>query len=239
MSGENYAKQISAETGNRPYAAELSPDGSTLAVSNWGGESVSLIDPETLKERARINTGSHPNEMIWDRAGRLFVANSGSNSVSVIEDGKVTETIKTSLDPKALVGSTPDALVISHDGKRLYVANADNNDVAVIDISEKGDSKTLGFIPTGWYPTALAISPDDRKLFVGTGKGLGFHANYPVRPPIIPGRSRIPSSPTITSAACSAAPSRWSMCRMPAAWRRTPSRCWGIFPCRSRKWTRL
>ncbi len=180
LSGQNYAKQLSAETGNRPYAAELSPDGNTLAVSNWGGESVSLIDPETLKERARINTGSHPNEMTWDRAGRLFVTNSGSNSVSVIENGKVTETIKTSLDPKALVGSTPDAVVISHDGKRMYVANADNNDVAVVDIAEKGDSKTLGFVPTGWYPTALAISPDDRKLFVGTAKGLGFNANYPM-----------------------------------------------------------
>ena len=87
--------------------------------------------------------------MAWD-GDRLFVANSGSNSVSVIDDGKVVETIKTSLDPKALVGSTPDALVISHDHKRLYVANADNNDVAVIDISKKDDSKTLGFIPTGW-----------------------------------------------------------------------------------------
>jgi YVTN family beta-propeller protein len=179
LSDKSYTKQRSAETGNRPYAAELSPDGRTLAVSNWGGESVSLIDPETLKERARIKTGSHPNEMTWDRAGRLFVANSGSNSVSVIENGKVTETIKTSLDPQALVGSTPDAVVISRDGKRMYVANADNNDVAVINIAEKGDSKTLGFIPTGWYPTALAISPDDRKLFVGTAKGLGFHANYP------------------------------------------------------------
>ena len=127
-----------------------------------------------------IKTGSHPNEMVWD-GGRLFVANSGSNSVSVIDDGKVVETIKTSLDPKALVGSTPDALVVSHDHKRLYVANADNNDVAVIDISEKGDSKTLGFIPTGWYPTAVAISPDDRKLFVGTGKGLTFAANSPMK----------------------------------------------------------
>lgn len=181
LSGAGYATQISGATGPRPYAAELSPDGKTLAVSNWGGESVSLLDPESLKERARIQTGSHPNEMVWDRRGRLFVANSGANSVSVIDKAEVEETIKTSLDPKALVGSTPDALAISHDGKRLYVANADNNDVAVIDISKDEDSKTLGFIPTGWYPTAIAISPDDRKLFIGTGKGLDFKPNYPAR----------------------------------------------------------
>ncbi len=179
LTGANYEMQISAKTGARPYSAELSPDGRTLAVSNWGDESVSLIDPATLKERARIPTGNHPNEMAWDAAARLFVANSGSNSVSVIAAGKVAETIKTSLDPKALVGSTPDALAISRDGKRLYVANADNNDIAVLDISEKGDSKMLGFIPTGWYPTALALSPDDKKLYVGTAKGLGFRKNFP------------------------------------------------------------
>ena len=179
LAGPNYTKQISGRTGHRPYGAVLSPDGKTLAVSNWGGESVSLLDPETLKQRSVISTGSHPNEMLWDREGRLYVANSGSNSVSVIAGLKVTETIKTSLDPKALVGSTPDALALSPDGKRLYVANADNNDVAVIDITEKGESKMLGFIPTGWYPTALALSPDGRKLFIGTGKGLGFRKNFP------------------------------------------------------------
>jgi YVTN family beta-propeller protein len=180
LSGKDLATQTSSATGARPYAVELSPDGKRLAVSNWGDESVSFLDPETLQERARVKTGSHPNEMVWD-GDRLFVANSGSNSVSVLDDGKVVETIKTSLDPKALVGSTPDALVISHDHQRLYVANADNNDVAVIDISKKDDSKTLGFIPTGWYPTAVALSPDDRKLFVGTGKGLTFAANSPMK----------------------------------------------------------
>jgi hypothetical protein len=37
----------------------------------------------------------------------------------------------------------------------------------------------LGFIPTGWYPTALALSADGRKLYIGTGKGLGFRKNFP------------------------------------------------------------
>jgi YVTN family beta-propeller protein len=179
LSGPKYDKQASGRTGPRPYAAVLSPDKSTLAVSNWGGESVSLLDPETLSERSRIQTGNHPNEMAWDRAERLFVANSGANSVSVVAGGKVSETIKTSLDPQALVGSTPDALAVAPDGKRLYVANADNNDVAVIDISENGDSKMLGFIPTGWYPTALALSPDGGKLYIGTAKGITFSRNFP------------------------------------------------------------
>ena len=39
------------------------------------------------------------------------------------------------------------------------------------------EARVLGFIPTGWYPSALAIAPNGRTLFVGTGKGLGFRGN--------------------------------------------------------------
>ena len=179
MRGEGFKVQSSVKVGYRPYATVVSPDGRQLAVSNWGDESVSLVDAESLKELGRIKTGSQPNDMVWAKDGRLYVANAGSNTVSVIRDGKVAETIRTSLDPKAPVGSTPDAVVLSPDGKRLFVANADNNDVAVIDVADKEESRVLGFIPTGWYPSSLAISPDGRKLFIGTAKGLEFRANYP------------------------------------------------------------
>src|SRR5262249_38531736 len=94
---------------------------------------------------------------------------------------KVIETVKTSLDPKDPVGSTPDALALSPDGRRLYVANADNNNVAVVDVADARESRVLGFIPTGWNPSSMAVSNDGRKLFVGTGKGLRFRGNYPAQ----------------------------------------------------------
>jgi len=175
--GDPAVLQASAKVGYRPYAAALSPDGGTLAVSNMGDGTVSLLDASNLSERTRIKVGSQPNELAWGRDGRLFVANAGSNSVSILQNGAVTETVKTSLDPRDPVGSTPDALALSPDGKRLYVANGDNNDVAVIDTSVPRASRVLGFIPTGWYPSALALSPNGRTLYVGTGKGLSFRAN--------------------------------------------------------------
>ena len=177
LSGSPMTTQVSVKVGYRPLAASLSPDGKTLAVSNWGGKSVSLLDARTLAEQQQVPVGSHPNDLVWAKDGRLFVANAGDNSVSIIHDGKVIETVKTSLDPKAPVGSTPDALGLSPDGTRLYVANADNNDVAVINIADPQESQVLGFIPTGWYPSALAVSPDGKKLYIGTGKGLKFGPN--------------------------------------------------------------
>jgi len=180
LSGDDFKTQVSSKVGYRPYAASLAPNGKLLAVSNWGDESVSLLDPATLKETARLKVGNHPNDLAYSKDGRLFVANAGSNSVSVIRDGKVIETIRTSFEPRALVGSTPVSLAITNDGKRLYVANADNNDIAVIDIGNVRESNILGFIPTGWYPTAIAVSPDGRKILVGTGKGgMRLRGNFP------------------------------------------------------------
>src|SRR4029078_2114555 len=80
-------------------------------------------------------------------------------------------TISTSLFPKAPEGSTPDALAVSPDGETLFVANADNNCVAVVDVEQPNRSQVQGFIPTGWYPTSVAVTPDGKQLLVGVGKG--------------------------------------------------------------------
>jgi hypothetical protein len=57
--------------------------------------------------------------------------------------------------------------------------------VAVIDVSTPNQSQVQGFIPTGWYPTAVAVTPDCRTLLVGVGKGNQTHANplYKEPPP--------------------------------------------------------
>src|SRR5262249_26316838 len=57
LSGADFKTQVSAKVGYRPYAAALAPDGKRLAISNWGDESVSLLDPQTLAETARVKVG--------------------------------------------------------------------------------------------------------------------------------------------------------------------------------------
>lgn len=174
-----YTVGARSKSGYGAYRAVLSSDGNVLAVSNWGDESVSLFAAADLKLLAKVRTGNHPNDLAFGPDGRLFVANAGSNSVSVIEGTQVTETIKTSIHFLDPVGSTPDALAVDPAGKRLYVANADNNDIAVVNITRKNNSEVEGFIPTGWYPSALAISQDGKALYVGIAKGLGSRANLP------------------------------------------------------------
>ena len=106
--------------------------------------------------------------------------------------GIVTETIQTALFPRAPEGSTPDALAVAPDGKTLFVANADNNNVAVIDIATPNRSQVKGFIPTGWYPTAVAVSPDGKQLLIGVGKGSKPRRTR--RPPALAKSNAEPSS---------------------------------------------
>jgi DNA-binding beta-propeller fold protein YncE len=69
-------------------------------------------------------------------------------------------------------GTQPSAEVLSRDGKRLYVALAGLNAVAVLDASDPAHLHRLGLIPTAWYPSALALSADGRYLFITDAKGV-------------------------------------------------------------------
>ena len=87
------------------------------------------------------------------------------------------ERIGTSLHPKVPNGSTPDSLALAPDGKTLWVANADANNLAAFDVSHRGKSCPLGFVPVGWYPTYVRISAGGDRIFVANGKGLSSKAN--------------------------------------------------------------
>jgi hypothetical protein len=65
------------------------------------------------------------------------------------------------------------ALALSEDGRRLFVANGGNNAVAVVELARDRASKSelKGFIPTGWFPGALAVRNDH--LFIANVKGDG------------------------------------------------------------------
>jgi len=162
------------------YGALVSADGQTVYVSVWGAARVVLLDAKTLAPRGEIAVGEHPNSMALAKDGRrLFVACANTNAVFVVDlrDGTAIEQIGVALSPKAPPGSTPNALALSPEGETLFVANADNNTVAVVDVARPGDSRFLGFIPTGWYPTAVATDASGRNLLVLSGKGLASTAN--------------------------------------------------------------
>ena len=182
-----------------PYGVLLNADGKKLYVSNWKEGTIAVVDvnnPDAATVVRHIPVGQHPNAMVLSPTGdRLYVANANSDSVSVIDT--TTDAMLFDIDVRpyknAPYSSTPNALVVSPDGETLYVLNAGENAVVVVELEgqEKEHGKRAhkqdnekryevkGRIPTGWYPTALTISPTGDKLYVANSKdvGLGQNAN--------------------------------------------------------------
>lgn len=149
-----------------------------LYISIWGARQVLPFDVKSKQFLASISVGDHPNEMVLTKNGKyLFVSNANDNSVSVVSttQGKEIEVLNAALFPNSLEGSSTNGLALSADEEKLYVANADNNCLAVFEVEKPGQSRSLGFIPTGWYPTSVKVIKG--KIYVANGKGFSSFAN--------------------------------------------------------------
>lgn len=157
-----------------PYTCVVDEKTSRIFVSLWAKSAVLVLDAKTGKDLARWPVGQHPNEMLLGTDGRLFVAEANLNTVSVIDtaSGRITETLTAALFPNSPPGSMPNSVALTPDGKLLFVANANNNDIAVFDVETPGKAASLGFIPVGWFPTSVRVTLDGKKLIVANGKGI-------------------------------------------------------------------
>jgi YVTN family beta-propeller protein len=188
------------KTGRRPYRILFHPDGKTFFVSSWADATVYEYNVSSGTEVARVRMGPHPTDMVLsnrtpdagesdedakkskkvEKTLRLFVTAANTNNVFVVnveedKDLKLIETLNVALTPRHPLGMTPTALGISADQKMLFTVCSDANAVAVTDISEQR-SRLLGFIPTGWYPTAARVLKDGT-ILVLNGRGLQSYPN--------------------------------------------------------------
>ncbi|HTW66235.1 MAG TPA: bifunctional YncE family protein/alkaline phosphatase family protein [Bryobacteraceae bacterium] len=188
------------KTGRRPYRILFNPDGKSFYVTSWADGTLYRYQTSNGAPIEALRLGAHPTDMVWrDRAtraeesdepgeaaaqpsfkARIFVAAANTNSVysvGISDSGsmRVVETINVSTTPNHPLGMTPSALALGPDQSRLYVVCSDANAAAVVDV-RTARSQVLGFIPTGWYPTAAAALADGR-LVVLNGKGSRSYPN--------------------------------------------------------------
>lgn len=172
-----------------PYTCLPDEKHGRVFVSLWAKSAVLVLDARTGVEIARWPVGAHPNEMVLARDGRLFVAEANLNTVSVLDpkNGQVLETLTASLFPNSPPGSMPNSLALSPDGELLFVANANNNNVAVFNVATPRHAQSLGFIPVGWFPTSVRVARDGQSLVIANGKGANSLPNprgpFPGRDP--------------------------------------------------------
>jgi DNA-binding beta-propeller fold protein YncE len=178
-----------------PYAVIAAHDGRRAWCSLWNASRVAELDLEKgtvarwiplLEPKDRTAPGSHPTAMLLSPDEKLlYVALSNADRVAAVETatGTPTSLFSTALPDQKFAGTSPIALAQSADGKRLFVADASINAIEVFDktslvvggMAADAVVPPSGFIPTDWYPSALAAVGDD--LLIATSKGQGTGPN--------------------------------------------------------------
>ncbi len=187
-----------------PYTVTATRDGRRAWCSLWNGSSVAELDLSNgrvvrwikLKEpEDPLAPGSHPTSLLLSPDENvLYVALSNADLVAAVQttNGRIMSMFSTAVRNQQYAGNYPSALAQSGDGKRLFVADASANAVAVVDTSkviENGSSdltgnsppedsqgSALGFIPTDWYPSALAVH-GNVVILIATAKGQSSGPN--------------------------------------------------------------
>ena len=172
-----------------PYTVVASKDGRRAWCSLWNRSRVAELDLEKggvtrwislLEPQDPLAPGSHPTALLLSPDGKqLYVALSNADRVAAVstETGKVEKLFDTTAPGQVYGGSYPSALAQSADGERLFVADASLDAVGVFRRDGEADAlvKAAGFIPTDWYPSALAVAGDD--LLITTAKGESTSPN--------------------------------------------------------------
>jgi DNA-binding beta-propeller fold protein YncE len=180
-----------------PYTVVASRDGRRAWCSLWNASRVAQLDLEKgtvarliplLEPKDPTAPGSHPTAMLLSPDEKLlYIALSNADRVAVLstDAGKPELLLDTTIPGQKYAGTYPIALALSGDGEHLFAADALVNAIATFAthatfFSPAGPSdiplqRASGFIPTDWYPSALAAVGDD--LLIATSKGRGTGPN--------------------------------------------------------------
>lgn len=162
---------------NFPLSVAARSDGSQVYVASERDGGVYVINATQPSKPvggrpAFIPTGRNPDDLLLNKSqSLLYVANGGSDTVSVINT--TTNSVKATipLSPttvRMLPGASPTGLALSPREDTLYVTLGDMNAVALISTA---NLQVQGYVPVGWYPTAVVAPPDGKHLLVANGNG--------------------------------------------------------------------
>lgn len=150
-----------------PAGLALSPDGSHLYVAENLTDSLAVVDLATDQVVQRFGVERYPYGVVVDARGTVYVSAWGGSTVSSFSGagGRLTATGQMN------AGRHPSALLLNHDGSRLFVASGSTDRITVLDTHARRAVTSIVVTPPGGpgegsTPNALALSEDGRRLFV-------------------------------------------------------------------------
>jgi DNA-binding beta-propeller fold protein YncE len=169
--------------GTYPNGVAVTPDGATAFIAAQGVNAVYALSLATGTITGVTPVGDHPVSITLTPSGKqAFVTDANDDSVSVLSisggSATLTRQLSTHLLADEVNGSSPVAAAYDASRHRLYVTNAGDNTVAVLGGTAVGTDlapasvRLLGQIPTGFYPTAVAVDRAST-VYAVTAKGYG------------------------------------------------------------------
>ncbi len=150
-------------TGSSPYHVAVSPDGTRAYISNFGSDTVTVIDAATNAVVATISVGLAPEGVAISPDGELvYVAIDRSNSVTVIDTA--TNTVIGSIGVVDRAGS----VAFSPDGTRAYVGQS--GFWSGISFVDTATDTVISSHEIGGVVTGVAVSPDGSRVYVSNGQ---------------------------------------------------------------------
>ena len=168
--------------GLHPSDLLFDPAGRRVYVALRGERRVAVVDVAS-HHVASIAVGLHPAALALSNDGRLlYVAESDDDALGIVDlrAGERTADVDLTLHDGRTsgYGASPNALAIGPEN--IYVSLGAENAVAVV-----RNRALVGRIPTGWYPSGIALGTRGR-LYVSDAKGESSPAN-PQYNPYLPG----------------------------------------------------
>ncbi|MFD8567908.1 alkaline phosphatase family protein [Streptomyces sp. NPDC059639] len=151
------------------YNTQVPADPKTAATTTGTVSVIDLAKPDAAP--SAITVGLHPTAL-YAHKGALFVTNTATNDVSVIDTAKdkVVQTISTEPWPEASVGYEPDAVTLTDDG-HLLVTLGRADAVAVYRYSTPQEPVSyVGLLPTDYFPSEIATVGD--QVVVSNTRGV-------------------------------------------------------------------
>jgi YVTN family beta-propeller protein len=167
--------------GGRPAKAgdtTNNSDGTPIVSSPVTGASttgtISVVNLGTNAVTGTINVGLQPTSMTL-HDGDLFVTNTNSDTVSIIDAAsqKVTQTFNVEPLPGSTIGASPNSVAFPDPNHLLVSVGRDN---AIAEFGYNGPHTPVqyqGLIPTDWYPNEVQYDAKVGKVIVSNQQGIG------------------------------------------------------------------
>jgi YVTN family beta-propeller protein len=164
-----------------PEQMVVSHDGKLLYIASEDTGTAVVMEVETGNTIATVEVGGEPEGVGISHDGRfVYVTSEEDHQVSVID------TAQNEVVSQFSVGERPRQATFTSDGKRAYVTGEFDGTVSVVDATAHKVIHTIRLEGTLVRPMEVDLSPDDRILYVTSGRGRKLFAidtetNLPIK----------------------------------------------------------